>query len=90
VGQEAVRRLADNQSGLMITLNRVSTSPYVCETGATPLESVANAEKLVPREFFDESGSLPNQKFVQYAFPLIGEALQPVARLQKHRVQQRV
>lgn len=86
VGQEAVRRLADNQTGLMITLNRISTSPYLCEPGAVSLECVANAEKLMPREYIDESGVLPNEKFKQYALPLIGEAWQPIARLQKYRV----
>ena len=86
VGQEAVRLLADNQTGLMVTLNRIATSPYLCEPGAIPLELVANAEKLMPREFMNEAGSLPGEKFRQYALPLIGEAWQPVARLQKHHL----
>jgi 6-phosphofructokinase len=90
VGQEAVRQLADDQSGLMITLNRISTTPYLCEPGSTALACVANAEKLMPREFIDASGNLPNEKFKEYALPLIGEAWQPIVRLQKHPVPSRL
>jgi ATP-dependent phosphofructokinase / diphosphate-dependent phosphofructokinase len=83
VGQTAVRQLAAGATGWMITLERVSTDPYICETGVVPLDRVANAEKLLPRAFLDEAGSLPNEKFRAYALPLIGEAWQPAARLQK-------
>lgn len=82
-GQEAVRRLAADQSGLMVTLQRVSSVPYRCEMGAVSLEQVANAEKRVPREWMDASANLPNEKFVKYAQPLIGEPPPPVTRLQK-------
>jgi 6-phosphofructokinase 1 len=90
VGQAAVRQLADDQTGLMITLNRMGSSPYHCEPGVTPLESVANSEKRMPREYLDESGCLPNEKFKEYALPLVGEAWLPIARLQKQRVPRRV
>lgn len=86
VGQEAIRQLASNQTGLMITLNRVSSSPYVCVPGVAPLEQVANAEKLLPQDFFDKDLNLPNEQFISYARPLVGEAWQPVARLAKKRV----
>ncbi len=83
VGQEAIRQLADNQTGLMITLERISTTPYLCVPGAAPLERVANREKLMPRSYLDESGSMPSEEFKQYALPLVGEAWQPMARLRK-------
>ncbi len=86
VGQGAVKRLAGGETGLMMLLNRISTSPYRCETGAVSLESVANAEKLLPRDFLEDSGVLPNEKFKEYALPLVGEAWQPVARLEKYRI----
>jgi ATP-dependent phosphofructokinase / diphosphate-dependent phosphofructokinase len=86
VGKEAVLQLADNQTGLMITLSRISTSPYYCEPGTTPLENVANTEKLMPLDYFDESTWLPNEKFKEYAIPLIGEPWSPIARLHKHRI----
>ncbi len=89
VGQEAVRQLVDDQSGLMVTLKRISTSPYLCEPGTISLEHVANAEKLMPWEYLDASGTLPNERFKEYALPLIGEALQPIARLEKYRIPRR-
>jgi len=86
VGREAVRRLADAETGSMIVLNRISTIPYRCEAGAVSLASVANAEKLLPQDFLEEAGTLPNEKFREYALPLVGEAWQPVARLEKHQI----
>lgn len=86
VGQEALRQLASNQSGLMVTLKRVSSTPYVCVPGVVPLEQVANAEKLLPQDYFDETLNLPNEKFRAYARPLVGEAWQPATRLSKKRV----
>lgn len=86
VGQEAIRQLASNQTGLMVTLNRASTAPYVCVPGVAPLEQVANAEKLLPQDFFDNELNLPNEQFISYARPLVGEAWQPAARLTKKRV----
>ena len=86
VGQEAIRLLAKNQSGLMVTLDRVSNTPYVCVPGVTPLEQVANTEKLLPQDFFDQALQMPNEKFKAYAHPLTGEAWQPAVRLKKKRV----
>lgn len=86
VGQEAIRQLAKNQTGLMITLNRISNSPYSCAPGVAPLEGVANTEKLVPQDFFDPDLQMPSEKFWAYANPLVGESWQPVVRLKKHRV----
>jgi ATP-dependent phosphofructokinase / diphosphate-dependent phosphofructokinase len=89
VGQEAVRMMAGNQTGLMVTLNRVSTSPYLCEPGTAPLARVANAEKRMPLDFLDHITGLPNDKFKEYALPLIGEAGPPITRLQNHHVSPR-
>jgi 6-phosphofructokinase 1 len=86
VGQEAVKQLASDQTGLMITLHRVSSAPYACETGIVPLKQVANAEKLLPQNFYDSNQNMPNENFKAYALPLVGEAWQPAIRLNKKRV----
>ena len=90
VGQEAVNQLQAGQTGLMITLERVSNSPYRCETGLAPLAAVANDEHLLPREFINEVGNMPTAAFVDYALPLIGGPLPPIARLKGVRVKQKV
>jgi 6-phosphofructokinase 1 len=89
VGREAVSHLAAGRSGLMVTLERVSEDPYTCETGTAPLIEVANAEKLLPREFLNEDGNMVTQEFKDYAMPLINGPLPPLARLQGVRVPQR-
>jgi len=44
-----------------------------------PLPEIANAEHLIPRDWFAEDGFLPNQKFIEYARPLVeGEIKVPL------------
>jgi 6-phosphofructokinase 1 len=90
VGKEAVAHLAACRSGYMVTLERLSDDPYACETGLAPLADVANAEKLVPREFVNEAGNMIAPAFWNYALPLIDGPLPLLARLQGTRVLQRV
>ena len=48
-------------------------------TGLQPLADIANVEHFVPRDWISEDGFLPNEKFVDYARPLIeGEVKPPV------------
>jgi 6-phosphofructokinase 1 len=43
-----------------------------------PLSEIANNEKKVPREWINEEGNFVNEKFIEYALPLIqGEADYP-------------
>ena len=90
VGKEAVAQLAAGRSGLMVTLERVSEDPYTCGVGVAPLTEVANAEKLLPREFLNDDGNMVTQEFKDYALPLIDGPLPPLARLRGVRVPQRV
>jgi 6-phosphofructokinase len=89
VGREAVAHLAAGRSGLMVTLERVSSDPYVCETRVVPLADVANAEKLLPREFVNEAGNMISQTFGIYALPLIDGPLPPLARLKGTKMPRR-
>jgi 6-phosphofructokinase len=88
-GREAAAHLAAGRSGFMVTLERVSDDPYACELGLAPLADVANAEKLLPREFMDEAGNMVTRAFEAYALPLIDGPLPPLARLSGGRVSQR-
>jgi 6-phosphofructokinase 1 len=90
VGRAAVAHLAAGRSGLMVTLERVSADPYTCETGVAPLMEVANAEKLLPREFLNDAGTMVTPAFTHYAMPLIDGPLPPLARLKGARVPRRV
>jgi len=81
VGRAAVAHLAAGQTGLMVTLERTSNSPYRCETGTVPLAEVVNAEKPLPRKFTNEAGSMSSSRFREYVLPLIDGPLPPLARL---------
>lgn len=70
-GQAAVRAAMEGKSGFMVTIKRKNQSPYEWETGLHPLSEIANVENLIPRDWISEDGWLPNQKFIDYAQPLI-------------------
>jgi len=40
-------------------------------TGIQPLADIANVEHFIPRDWISEDGFLPNEKFIEYARPLI-------------------
>ncbi|MBI3868261.1 MAG: 6-phosphofructokinase [Verrucomicrobia bacterium] len=70
-GAAAVRAAAAGQSGFMVKLVRQSSQPYRWTTDLHPLDEVANVEHLIPRDWFDEDGFLPNDKLVDYMRPLV-------------------
>ena len=70
-GEAAVRAAIDGRSGFMVKLVRSSNDPYHCATDLQDLNDIANAVHLIPRDWISEDGLLPNEKFVEYARPLI-------------------
>jgi hypothetical protein len=63
----------------MAKIVRVQNGPYKWTTDTHPLTEVANMEHLVPRDWISEDGFLPNEKFIEYARPLIeGEVKTPL------------
>ena len=65
---------------VMVKIVRTSTHPYKWTTGLQPLSDIANVENFIPSEWLSEDGFLPNEKFVEYARPLIeGEVNVPTA-----------
>ena len=78
-GEAAVRAAVAGQSGYMVKIVRAGSQPYKWATELQPLEDIANVEHLVPRDWLTEDGFLPNEKFIEYARPLIeGEMKVPV------------
>ena len=70
-GEAAVRAAVQGQSGFMVKIVRTSASPYRWTTGLQDLSDIANVEHLIPRDWLSEDGLTPNEKFVEYARPLI-------------------
>jgi len=77
VGRTAVQYALAEQNGVMVTLNRVSDSPYQCVCGAIPLDRVANAEQRLPLEWITAEQNYVTQDFLRYARPLIEGEVRP-------------
>ena len=78
VGAAAVRAAVEGQTGVTVTLVRVSSEPYQFTTSVVDIDKMANYEKQVPIEWIDifNAGMLP--PFIEYARPLIQGELAPV------------
>jgi 6-phosphofructokinase 1 len=77
-GVAAVKAAVEGQSGFMVKIVRTQTGPYQWTTGLQPLEDIANVEHFIPRDWISADGFSPNEKFVEYARPLIdGEVKVP-------------
>lgn len=80
LGREAVRRGLQGETDQMLTLLRTSDTPYRCEIGQTPIERIANRQRLLPAELIAQDGSGPSAAYTRWARPLIG------GRLPRHRL----
>ncbi len=70
-GQTAVRIAVDGMTDYMVGFQRPEKGEYKCEIKRIPLSDVANTEKVVPREWINAEGNFVNEKFIEYALPLI-------------------
>ena len=78
VGMRAVEEVYNGNTGMMVTLNRVSDNPYTFETGVYDIHDIANVEKKVPSEWIDTANHQMKQEFIDYAKPLIQGELLPM------------
>ena len=77
-GEAAVRAAVAGQSGFMVKIVRLQNNPYKWTTGLQPLQDIANVEHVIPRDWISADGFMPNEKFIEYARPLIeGEVKVP-------------
>ncbi len=83
VGQIAVKEAAKGVTDKMVTLVRKPSKIYGCTTGLTELEKVANATKVMPRDFINKEGNGMTQEFRKYAMPLVGDPLPEYVKLKK-------
>ena len=97
-GKAAVKAAIEGKSGFMVTIERNSKKPYEFTTGLHTLNDIALVERTIPSDWITEDGWLPNQKFIDYALPLIeGEPNVPTegglpkfAKLNKVRVDKKL
>jgi 6-phosphofructokinase 1 len=99
-GEAAVRAAVDGKSGFMVKITRTNQVDGSIKWG-TDLQSladIANVEHMIPRDWINEDGFLPSQRFVEYAAPLVlGDSVPPseaglpkFAALQKSMVEKKL
>ena len=71
VGKAAVEAAVSGISGKMMTINRVSSEPYVSVPGYEDIDKIANKVKVVPDEFINKRGNGITDEGVKYLLPLI-------------------
>ena len=79
-GVAAVKAAVEGRSGFMVKIVRDNSAGSIrWGTGLQPLEDIANVEHFLPRDWVTEDGFLPNEKFIEYARPLIeGQVKVPI------------
>ena len=81
-GVEAVKLAEKGESGVMVSIIRISDNPYNIGFGTVPLIEVAVSAKPMPAEFFNSEGNHVSPLFIDYIKPLAGE-LPEFVRLKK-------
>ena len=71
-GVEAVRLAMGGVSGVMVTIERVSSRPYKINFGTIGLRDVACQTKPMPEGFISACGMDITADFIEYAEPLVG------------------
>jgi len=79
-GEAAVRAAIDDKSGFMVKIvrNHNPDGSVRWTTDLQPLADIANVEHFIPKDWIAEDGFMVNEKFVEYARPLVeGEVKVP-------------
>jgi 6-phosphofructokinase 1 len=70
-GKNAVKAADEGKTGYMVSIKRLSSSPYAVSYSLTPLASVSGGTTSVPDDFISPSGDYVTEEFIKYASPLI-------------------
>jgi 6-phosphofructokinase 1 len=78
MGKAAVEFAVEGHNSVMPTIERLSDTPYQWRVGMAQLSSVANVEKMMPKDFISQDGFGITDKCREYLAPLImGEDYPP-------------
>ena len=78
VGARAVEEVNKGNTGMMVTIQRVSEDPYKSETDVYDIHDIANVEKKIPDEWIDKNNKQMTEEFIKYTRPLIIGELLPI------------
>jgi len=72
-GVKAIRLAEDGISGVMVSIDRVSSSPYQAELRTTSLDEVALCTKPMDDKYIIAHGNFVTNEYIKYIQPLVGE-----------------
>jgi 6-phosphofructokinase 1 len=73
VGEKAIDFALLGYSGGMVSIDRVSSEPYLSTFKWTNLQDLAGLEKNFPQHYWDIENHVPTQDFIDYVYPLIDD-----------------
>ncbi len=79
-GEKAVSCAFDGMSGIMITFERVSDSPYSLKTSFADVNIIANEVRSVPAEWILPDGLMDEDAVKRYLAPLIAGEYYPIMK----------
>lgn len=71
LGKKAVALSEEGVTASMVTMNRISDTPYQIEYGYAEIKHIANEAKSVPAEWINDAGNDIKQPLIDYLTPLI-------------------
>ena len=66
VGGATIKASDEGASGVMVVIERESDDPYQSTTGVYDVHRIANAEKVVPRDWINKEGDGVEEEFLDY------------------------
>ncbi len=73
VGAEAVNAVLEQNTGVMVAINRIPGDEYQIQTSLVPVEEVMLHERILPEKYINERGNDVTQEFIDWCKPLIGD-----------------
>ena len=70
-GKAALKYAANGETGKMVTIERISNSPYTVHYGLIEADKVANNVSYFPKEWINEEGNFVTEEAYSYFEPLI-------------------
>jgi len=72
-GVKAIKLAEEGVSGVMVSIHRVSSSPYKVELKTVSLDEVALCTKPMDDKYINSQGNFVTDEYIKYIQPLVGE-----------------
>lgn len=72
VGRIACKAVLDGETGKMVSISRLSTTPYQVKYDLLDIDEVMLYERKIPKEFINDQGNGMTEAFKDWCRPLIG------------------